>query len=56
MQKQKHSRKLAHTIKTECDTRAKNKDEDTFKHAQKEQFGSKKGGIPGELQYREQNE
>ena len=32
VEQKEHSRKLADTVKAECNTRAKNENEDTFKH------------------------
>ena len=55
MEQQKHPCKFANAIETERDTRAKNKDKDTFQHTQKEQSRTEKGGIPTKFENRKKN-
>ena len=56
VKQKEHPRKFANTIKTERHPRAKNENEDALKHTQKEQPGTKKGGIPTKFQHCKQNE
>ena len=56
MQKQEHPCKFADAIEAECHSCAKDKNTNTFKHAQKKQSCTEKGRIPTKLENCKQNE